>query len=159
MLKSRRIREPSQVLEQLRLGSKGEEADVRLGLVKLVLTVVEVVRQVLERQAVRRVDAGDLTPEEIERLGTAFIEIKGALFSISREMGIRPEELTAELGAIVKTGDKKLDEASLVDLLDRLMDKGAVVAGRVKLTVADIDLVTLDLLAMLYPVYKTKGGR
>ena len=155
----RRAQAPSQVLEQLRLGSGGGDVDVRTGLVKLVLTVVEVVRQVLEKQAVRRVDAGDLTPEEVERLGSAFIEIKAALYQISRDLGIRPEELTSQLGAIVRTGDRRLDEASLVDLLDKVLDKGAVVAGSVRLSVSDIDLVALDLFAMLYPVYRTKGRR
>ena len=155
----RRAQAPSQVLEQLRLGSGGGDVDVRTGLGKLVLTVVEVVRQVLEKQAVRRVDAGDLTPEEVERLGNAFIEIKAALYQISRDLGIRPEELTSQLGAIVRSGDRRLDEASLVDLLDKVLDKGAVVAGSVRLSVSDIDLVALYLFALLYRVYWTKGIR
>ena len=142
------------VLDALRMGSRGGD-DVRAGLVKLVLTVVEVVRQVLERQALRRMDDGDLTSDEVERLGAAFIEIRKALFEISREFGIKPEELTAQLGSIVRTGERRLDNASVADLLDRLLDRGAVLAGTVKLSVSDIDLVALDLLAMLHPIRRT----
>ena len=153
------MRDPAAVLQELALGGKKKNDDVRLGLVKLVLTVVEVVRQVLEKQAIRRLDAGDLTPDEVERLGTAFIEIRAALLQISREFGIKPEELTAQLGALVKTGDRGLDQASLAELLDRLLDRGAVVAGSVRLSVSDIDLVALDLYAMLYPVYRAAPRR
>ena len=117
------------------------------------------VRQVLEKQAIRRVDAGDLTPAEVEKLGVAFIEIKGALLEISREFGIKPEEITDQLGALVKTGERGLDTVSLSELLDRLLDRGAVVAGSVKLSVSDIDLITLDLLAMIYPTYKSAPRR
>jgi Gas vesicle protein K/Gas vesicle protein len=158
MLRTREARGPTSVLQELALGGK-KNGDVRLGLVKLVLTVVEVVRQVLEKQAVRRLDAGDLTPEEVDRLGAAFIEIKAALQEIGKEFGIKPEELTAQLGALVKTGDGRLDQASLSELLDRLLDRGAVVAGSVRLSVSEIDLIALDLYAMLYPVYRTAPRR
>ena len=159
MLRTRQLRDPAQVLEELRLGGKKGNGDVRTGLVKLVLTVVEIVRQVLEKQAIRRVEAGDLTQEEVERLGVAFMEIKKSLFEISMEFGIKPEELTDQLGAIVRTGEGSLDKVSIASLLDKILDRGAVVAGSVKLSVSDIDLIVLDLLAMLHPVYKKAGTR
>jgi hypothetical protein len=56
----------------------------------------------------------------------------------------------------VKTGDRQLDGASLADVLDRLLNRGAVVAGQIRISVSDIDLLGLDLYAMLYPVYKGK---
>jgi hypothetical protein len=130
---------------------------MRSGLVRLVLTLVEVIRQVMEKQAIRRVDAGDLSAEEVERLGLAFIEIRKELRKIGNQFGIKPEEITAELGAIVRTGDSRLDRASLAELLDKILDRGAVVAGEIRLSVADIDLLGLDLFAMLYPIYKSPG--
>jgi gas vesicle protein GvpK/gas vesicle protein GvpA/GvpJ/GvpM family len=159
VLRTRQVRDPAEVLEELRLGGRKGTGDVRTGIVKLVLTVVEIVRQVLEKQAIRRVDAGDLSPEEVERLGMAFIEIKRSLFEISREFGIKPEELTDQLDAIVRTGEGSLDKVSIAGLLDKLLDRGAVVAGSVRLSVSDIDLIVLDLLAMIYPVYKKAGTR
>jgi hypothetical protein len=56
-----------------RLAGSGE--DVGRGLGRLVVTLLEVVRQVVERQALRRVDAGDLSPAEIERLGRALMDL------------------------------------------------------------------------------------
>jgi hypothetical protein len=159
LLRTRQARDPAQVLEELRLGGRRGTGDVRTGIVKLVLTVVEIVRQVLEKQAIRRVDAGDLTPEEVERLGTAFMEIKRSLFEISREFGIKPEDLTDQLGAIVRTGEGSLDKVSIASLLDKVLDRGAVVAGSVRISVSDIDLIVLDLLAMIYPMYKKAGPR
>ncbi len=145
-------------LQELRLGGAANE-DLRAGLVRLVLTVVEVVRQVLEKQAVRRIDAGDLSPKEVEDLGMAFLELKKALGEIALEFGMKPEELVDQLGGIVRTGDQSLDGASLVELLDKVVEKGAVVAGRVRISVSDIDLIALDLMAMLYPVYSVRRRR
>jgi hypothetical protein len=68
---------------------------------------------------------------------------------VTKSLGLRPKDLEATLGSLMKTGGK----ASLVDVLDRLIDTGAVVAGQVRLSVSDVDLVGVDLLAMLYPIY------
>lgn len=129
------------------------------GLVKLVLTVVEVIRQVLEKQALRRVESGTLTAEEVERLGLALMQINSKMIEIAQEFGIKPEELRTELGSLLRSGNGQLDGTSLVDLIDRLLNKGAVLAGQVKISVSDIDLVGLDLFAMLYPIYGDKKVR
>jgi hypothetical protein len=123
------------------------------GLARLVLTVVEVLRQVLEKQALRRADSGSLTDEEVERLGLAFMQLNRRLVEISREFGVKPEDLRAGLGALLRTGNRDLDRVSLADLLQRLLEKGVVAAGRVRIAVSDIDLVGLDLLAVLYPMH------
>jgi hypothetical protein len=60
-------------LPPLRIDLDGE--DVGAGFAQLVLTVMELVRELLERQALRRVAAGDLSPEQVERLGTALRDI------------------------------------------------------------------------------------
>jgi hypothetical protein len=141
---------------QINLGA-GEEK-LENGLARLVLTVVEVLRQVLEKQALRRADSGSLTEEEVERLGLAFMQLNRRLVEISREFGVKPEELKAGLGALVRTGNRDLDRVSLADLIQKLLEKGVVAAGRVRIAVSDIDLVGLDLLAVLYPIHGERRG-
>ncbi len=63
--------------------------DVGRGLAQLVLAVLEIVRELLERQAVRRVRAGDLTPEQIERLGTGLQNIAREMHDL-RDSLVRP---------------------------------------------------------------------
>lgn len=116
------------------------------------MTLVEILRQILERQAQRRVSSGTLSPIEVERLGLAFMQIKEKLTQISEEFGLAREELDASLGALVQSGNSALGTASLVDIIDRLLDKGTVIAGQVTISVADIDLIVLDLFAMLSAV-------
>ncbi len=148
---SRKTQRQLETPGQINLGSG--EGKLDNGLARLVLTVVEVLRQVLEKQALRRADSGSLTDEEVERLGLAFIQLNRRLVEISREFGVKPEELRAGLGALVRTGNRDLDSVSLADLLQKLLEKGVVAAGRVRIAVSDIDLVGLDLLAVLYPIH------
>ena len=148
---SRKTQRQLETPGQINLGSG--EGKLDNGLARLVLTVVEVLRQVLEKQALRRADSGSLTDEEVERLGLAFMQLNKRLVEISREFGVKPEELRAGLGALVRTGNRDLDSVSLADLLQKLLEKGVVAAGRVRIAVSDIDLVGLDLLAVLYPIH------
>jgi hypothetical protein len=124
------------------------------GLAKLVLTLVELLRQVLERQAVHRFEKNDLTAEEVERLGTGFIELKNKVEELSRIFGIKKEELNLNLGSLLKSGNKNLDDSSLVDILDTCIQKGLVVMGKARVSVADVDLIGLDLYAVLHPISK-----
>jgi hypothetical protein len=140
-------REKRKAADSIDLGAGGEK--MQQGLAKLTLTVMEVVRRLLERQAMRRVESGTLTEEEVERMGVAFMQLSQEMTKVTKNLGFARKDLDATLGALLKTGEK----ASVVDLLDKLIDKGAVVAGQVKISVADVDLVGLDLLAMLYPIY------
>ena len=139
-----------------RINLAGDGKKMENGIAKLVLTVVEVLRQVLEKQALRRVESGSLTAEETERLGLALMQIKSKLTEMSGEFGVKPQELSTELAALLRSGNRELDETSLVDLIDRLLQKGVVIAGQVKIAVADIDLVGVDLFATLYPIYGKK---
>jgi hypothetical protein len=122
------------------------------GLAKLILTLVELLRQVLERQAVRRLEKNDLSAYEIERLGRAFIELKNKVEELSKNFGIKKEELNLNLGSLLKSGNESLDESSLVDLLDTCIQKGLVVVGKARISVADVDLIGLDLYAVLHPI-------
>ena len=122
------------------------------GLARLVLTIVELLRQLLERQAQRRVLAGTLSAEEVERLGLAFMQIKQKIHEISNQFDLNSNELDIKVGSSI-TKNTSATKASLVDILDKLLDRGTVVGGQVTISVADIDLIALDLFAMLSLVH------
>jgi hypothetical protein len=142
--KTKGTRDPG---DRIDLGEGGEK--MQQGLAKLTLTVMEVVRRLLERQAMRRVESGTLTEEEVERMGVAFMQLGHEMGRLTKSMGLGSKDLDIALSPLLKKGGN----ASLVDVLDRLIEKGAVVAWQVKISVADVDLVGVDLLAMLYPIY------
>ena len=75
---------------------------VEQGLAKLVLTLVEFLRQVLERQAIRRMDGGTLTDDEIERVGLALMRLEGKVREIAEAFGLDPDDLNIGLGPIGK---------------------------------------------------------
>src|SRR5215216_2036524 len=73
---------------------------VEQGLARLVLTVIEVVRKVLEHQAVRRMDGGDLTPEEVERLGLTLLKLDERMQQLKGAFGLTDEDLQIDLGPL-----------------------------------------------------------
>src|SRR2546429_4593995 len=73
---------------------------VEHGLAKLVLTLVEFLRQLLERQAVRRMEGGTLSDEEVERMGLALMRLEQKVHEMARTFGIDPSELNLELGPL-----------------------------------------------------------
>ena len=75
---------------------------VERGLAKLVLTIVELLRRLMESQAVRRMDQGTLTDEEIERLGQAFSLLEARMEDLKKVFGLEDEELNLDLGPIGK---------------------------------------------------------
>lgn len=66
----------------------------------LVLTVVELLRQLMERQAIRRIDRGDLTPEREERLGAALMLLDDRMTQLCESHGIGREDLGLDLGPL-----------------------------------------------------------
>src|SRR5436190_5863074 len=66
---------------------------VERGLAQLVLTVIELLRQLMERQALRRIDAGNLSEDQIERLGTTFMELDKRMEQLREEFGLTLEDL------------------------------------------------------------------
>ncbi|MHB8631357.1 MAG: gas vesicle protein K [Candidatus Limnocylindria bacterium] len=75
---------------------------VEQGLAKLVLTLVEFLRQLLERQAVRRMDGGTLTDDEIERVGVALMRLEAKVREMAGAFGLDPDDLNLGLGPIGK---------------------------------------------------------
>ena len=74
--------------------------DVGRGLAQLVLTVVELLRQLMERQAIRRMDAGTLTDEQEERLGSTFLQLNEHMEQLQAHFGLSAEDLNLDLGPL-----------------------------------------------------------
>lgn len=73
---------------------------VENGLAKLVLSIVELVRRLLEKQALRRMDGGNLTEEEIERLGNALMKLEEKMAELKKVFGLTDDDLNLSLGPI-----------------------------------------------------------
>jgi hypothetical protein len=70
------------------------------GLAQLVLTIVELLRQLMERQALRRIDRGGLSDEQEERLGRTFMELDQRMAELREEFGLTEEDLNLDLGPL-----------------------------------------------------------
>ena len=79
-----------------------EPEEVRRSVAKLVLTLVELIRQLLERQALRRVDAGTLTAEETEAVGLALMRLEQTVREIGVQFDLAQEDLNLDLGPVGK---------------------------------------------------------
>ena len=73
---------------------------VERDLVKLVLTVVELLRQLMERQALRRFGTGDLTEQQEERIGLTLMLLEDRMAELRDHFGLRPEDLNLDLGPL-----------------------------------------------------------
>lgn len=73
---------------------------VEQGLAKLVLTLIELIRRLLEQQALRRIENGTLTEEEIERLGNTFVLLETKMEELTQVFGLDAEDLNIDLGPL-----------------------------------------------------------
>ncbi|HJT16227.1 MAG TPA: gas vesicle protein K [Thermoanaerobaculia bacterium] len=73
---------------------------VENGLAKLVLSIIELVRRLLERQALRRMDSGNLTDEEIERLGSALMKLEQKMDELKVVFGLTDDDLNLKIGPV-----------------------------------------------------------
>ena len=74
--------------------------NVAARLAQLVLTVVELLRELLERQAIRRIDGGSLTPDEIERLGVTFLRLSEEMDRLKETFHLTDRDLNLDLGPL-----------------------------------------------------------
>lgn len=81
-----------------RLDANADDIDAGLG--RLVLTLVEFLRQVLEHQAVRRMEGGELSDEEIENMGLALMRLQERMEDIKAAFGLEGEDLNIDLGPL-----------------------------------------------------------
>ncbi len=79
-----------------------DPADVSRGLAKLVLTVIELLRELLERQAIRRIDSGTLSRDEVNNLGVTFMKLAEKMEELKSQFGLTTEDLNIDLGPIGK---------------------------------------------------------
>ncbi|HVT44762.1 MAG TPA: gas vesicle protein K [Thermoanaerobaculia bacterium] len=70
------------------------------GLARLVLSIIELIRKLLEKQALRRMDGGNLSDEELERLGTALMRLEEKMAELKATFGLEDDDLNLELGPI-----------------------------------------------------------
>jgi hypothetical protein len=73
---------------------------VENGLAKLVLSIIELIRRLLEKQALRRMDAGNLTAEEVERLGSALMKLEEKMDELKGVFGLTDDDLNLKLGPV-----------------------------------------------------------
>jgi len=74
--------------------------NVEQGLAKLVLSLIELLRQLLERQAIRRMEGGSLTDQQIEDMGQALMKLEAKLHELAEHFGLSPADLNLDLGPI-----------------------------------------------------------
>lgn len=74
--------------------------DVQKSVVKLVLSLIELIRKLMERQAIRRLEEETLTPQEIESVGMALMKLEQTVFTIAKTFKIDPKELNLDLGPV-----------------------------------------------------------
>ena len=79
---------------------EAEHEDISRGLAQLVLTLIELLRQLMELQAIRRVEAGGLSDEQIERLGQALIALEQRMEELKESFGLADADLNLNLGPL-----------------------------------------------------------
>lgn len=77
-----------------------DSEDTARGLAQLVLTLIELVRQLMERQAIRRVEAGSLSDEQVERLGQTLIALEQRMDELKDDFGLTDTDLNLDLGPL-----------------------------------------------------------
>ncbi len=80
--------------------------NVEQGLAKLVLSLIELLRRLLERQAIRRMEGGSLTDQQVEDMGQALMRLEQKVHELAASFGLKPEDLNLELGPLGKLLDE-----------------------------------------------------
>jgi hypothetical protein len=76
--------------------------NVERGLAQLALTIIELLRQLMERQAIRRMESGTLTDDEVERLGQTFMRLEQRMGELKKSSGLEDKDLNLDLGPLGK---------------------------------------------------------
>jgi actin-like ATPase involved in cell morphogenesis len=77
-----------------------DSESVEQGLAKLVLTLIEFIRRLLEAQALRRMEGSDLTPQQVEDLGMALMKLEERMTALKTEFGLTDQDLNLDLGPL-----------------------------------------------------------
>jgi Gas vesicle protein K len=97
---SRPVRGPGRQAGRAARRLETDPETVERDLVKLVLTLVELIRQLMERQALRRAEGGDLSEEQIERVGLALMRLEEAMTRLKDHFGLDDHDLNLDLGPL-----------------------------------------------------------
>jgi hypothetical protein len=127
------------------------------GLAPLVLTLVELLRQLMEAQVIRRMDAGKLSDAEVERAADSLQALEKQVLNLCDVLEIDPDDLNLDLGEAGKLLPRKgayypnqpSSEASILELLDRLISTGIVLEGDVDIGLSKLNLIHLKLRLLL----------
>ncbi|VXD11433.1 gas vesicle protein K [Planktothrix paucivesiculata] len=133
--------------------SSGKDA----GLAPLVLTLVELIRQLMEAQVIRRMEGNTLTEEELDRAAESLRQLEIQVLKLCEIFEIDPADLNIELSEfgtlLPKSGTyypgETTQNPSILELLDRLMNTGIVVEGSVDLGLAQLNLIHAKLRLVL----------
>jgi len=133
--------------------SSGKDA----GLAPLVLTLVELIRQLMEAQIIRRMEGNTLSDEEIDRATESLRQLEIQVLQLCEIFEIDPADLNIELSEfgtlLPKSGTyypgETSQQPSVLELLDRLMNTGIVVEGSVDLGLAQLNLIHAKLRLVL----------
>jgi hypothetical protein len=80
--------------------------NVEQGLAKLVLSLIELLRQVLERQAIRRMEGGSLSEQQVEEMGESLMKLEAKIHELAANFGLTPADLNLDLGPLGHLLDK-----------------------------------------------------
>jgi len=94
------IQEVEKVQDALPKRIDANPKNVEKGLAKLVLTLIELIRKLLEKQAMRRIEAGSLSDEEIEQIGLTLMKLENKMKELKEIFGLKDEELNINLGPL-----------------------------------------------------------
>ncbi|MCF2147721.1 gas vesicle protein K [Desmonostoc muscorum LEGE 12446] len=133
--------------------SKGSDS----GLAPLLLTVVELIRQLMEAQVIRRMDAGNLSDSELDRAAESLQKLEQQVVQLCEIFDVDPAELNINLGEmgtlLPQSGGyypgEISSQPSILELLDRLLNTGVVVEGDLDLGLAQLSLVHAKLRLVL----------
>lgn len=127
------------------------------GLAPLVLTLVELIRQLMEAQVIRRMEGNTLSEEELDRAAQSLQQLEIQVLKLCEIFEIDPTDLNIELSEfgtlLPKSGSyypgENTQNPSILELLDRLMNTGIVVEGSVDLGLAQLNLIHAKLRLVL----------
>lgn len=135
------------------------------GLAQLIMALVKVLLEVVERQAARVVDSDALEPEGVEKLGTALIRLRKSFARVCERFGIKEADLNRlPFGQVLDSSSTKRARSvnvlgsDIVEIIDRLIEKRTTISGEVSISLAGVELVVLHLLATLEPSPKVRSG-
>ncbi|MBD2181196.1 gas vesicle protein K [Planktothrix sp. FACHB-1355] len=137
--------------------SAADKVNSKAGLAPLLLTVVELVRQLLEAQIIRRMEAGILTDSDLDRAAESLEKLSEQVLHLCDIFEVDPADLNVNLGEfgtlLPSPGSYYPGESStnpsILELLDRLLNTGIVVEGNVDLGLAQLNLIHAKLRLVL----------